>query len=340
MKLKLFSTAPLKGEGLSFLESVADVTQDPWADHVPARFYDPKDLADRLRSLEPDILVVEVDAVTAEVFAACPKLIAVGACRGDPWNIDVAAATAAGVPVLRAPARNAEAVAEFALALALAVGRRVVAADADVRAGEWVVDGKIAYQRFLGSELSGRPVGVIGLGAVGRIFARMVSALGCPVLAYDPYAPPEAFEAGNAKPASLEEVLSQSDVVSLHAVVTPETRGLIGAEQLGWMRPGAIVINTARAQLMDQDALVSALESGKLGGAGLDHFVNEYIPPDHPLTRLPNVVLTEHIAGATVETISRQTRIIADGIASLLEGRQPEHLVNGDVWEHRRELAR
>jgi len=338
MKPTLYSTAPLRGKGLELLRQFANVIEDPWDVHVPVRFYDPDALAEKLKEVNPTFLVVEVDGVTRPVIEACPSLVAIGACRGDPWNVDVAAATEAGVCVLRAPGRNAEAVAELALALALAVRRRIVDADRDVRAGNWVVDGRIAYQRFQGKELPGSVVGVVGFGAVGQAFARLARGLGCRVLAHDPYAPAEAYEKLGVAQSSLEEVLSGAGLVSLHAAVTPESQGMIGAEQIGWMPEGAVLINTARAGLVDQDAMLAALESGRLGGAGLDHFPNEYIAPDHPLTRIPNVVLTPHIGGASFETIDRHTAIIARGIADVMEGKRPGQLVNGDVWDRRRTL--
>jgi D-3-phosphoglycerate dehydrogenase len=145
------------------------------------------------------------------------------------------------------------------------------------------------------------------------------------VIAHDPYAPDATH--------SLDALLAEADVVSLHAVVTPETAGLIGAAQFAAMKDGAIFVNSARAQLHDTDALVAALEQGKLAAAALDHFVGESLPVDHPLCAMDNVVLTPHIGGATYDTEANHSRLIADGIVTLLAGGRPDNLVNPEVLD-------
>jgi D-3-phosphoglycerate dehydrogenase len=145
------------------------------------------------------------------------------------------------------------------------------------------------------------------------------------VIAYDPYSPDATH--------SLDDLLVESDVVSMHAAVTPETAGMIGAEQLARMKDGAIFVNSARAQLHDTDALVAALQQGKLAGAALDHFVGENLPVDHPLCAMDNVVLTPHIGGATYDTEANHSRLIADGIVALLAGDKPDNLVNPEVLD-------
>src|SRR5947208_15882979 len=164
---KALVTAPFRGEGLDTLRRLAEVVYDPWIEQQPLRMYDAEGLAERTRAEGATIVVVEGDACGPPLFAI-PGLLAVGSCRGDPNNVDVGAATAAGVPVLRAPGRNADAVAELTVALLLACTRRVVAADRDVRAGQTYRDGTIPYQRFRAWQLAGRTAGIVGLGAVGR----------------------------------------------------------------------------------------------------------------------------------------------------------------------------
>ena len=320
---KALVTAPFRGEGLRTLESVAGVVYDPWIDQRPLRIYDGAQLAARVRTEEADILVVESDFVSGEVLE-CP-LTVIGSCRGDPSNVDLAAATAKGIPVLRAPGRNADAVAELAVALLFAVSRHVVAADRDVRAGEIYAQGLIPYQRFRAWELAGRTAGVVGLGAVGRATRWRLQGLGMRVITSDPFNP-EATH-------TLDDLLAESDVVSLHAAVTPETEGLIGAEQFARMREGALFLNTARAALHDMDALVAALDSGHLGGAALDHFPGENLPADHPLCAMRNVVLTPHIGGATYDTEANHSRMIADDIVRLLAGKMPANIVNPEVLD-------
>jgi len=314
-------TAPFRGEGLATLESIAEVVLDPWIDHRPLRLMDGEQLAARIVAERADIIVVESDFVQGPVFEL--PLVAIGACRGDPNNVDVAAATAARIPVLRAPGRNADAVAELSLALLLAVDRNLLPADADVRAGRVYADGLIPYQRYRAWQLAGRTAGVIGLGAVGRATAWRLAGIGMRVISCDPYNPDATH--------SLDALLEEADVVSVHAVVTPETTGLLGAAQFARMREGAIYLNTARAALHDQDALVAALRSGHLGGAGLDHFPKEHLPVDHPLCSMPNVVLTPHIGGATYDTEANHSRTIADDLVRLLAGERPLHIVNPEV---------
>ena len=314
-------TAPFRGEGLDTLERLADVVYDPWIEQQPLRIYNSEQLAERIESEGANVVVVESDSVKGPVLEL--PLVAVGSCRGDPNNVDVAAATARGIPVLRAPGRNADAVAELTVALLFAVNRGVVRADRDVREGEIYRDGTIPYQRFRAWQLAGRTAGLVGLGAVGRATRWRLEGLGMRVIAHDPYADDATH--------TLDDLLAEADVVSMHAMVTPETQGMIGAEQFARMKDDAIYVNTARAMLHDTDALVAALESGRLGGAGLDHFEGEHLPSDHPLQSMSNVVLTPHIGGATYDTEANHSKLIADGLEQLLGGGKPDNLVNPEV---------
>ena len=318
---KALVTAAVRGPGLDLLGELADLTLDSWLDQPNLRIYNAEQLAERAGEVGADIVIVESDKCAAPLFAR--DLIAVCSCRGDPNNVDVEAATEAGVPVLFAPGRNADAVAEITVGLLFAATRQIVAADADVRTGDIYKDGTMPYQRFRAWELAGRTVGLVGLGAVGRATRWRLRGLGLEVIAYDPYA---------AEPTvGLDELLERSDIVSLHAPVTPETTGMIGAEQFAAMRPGVVFLNSARAALHDTDALVAALRSGQVSAAGIDHFEGEYLAPDHPLTEFPTVVLTPHIGGATYDTESNHTRIIAEDLLRLRAGVRPRHIVNPSV---------
>jgi D-3-phosphoglycerate dehydrogenase / 2-oxoglutarate reductase len=314
-------TAPFRGEGLEKLRHLADVVYDPWIEQQPLRMYNADQLAERIEQENANVVIVESDSVKGPVLDL--PLLAVGSCRGDPNNVDVSAATARGIPVLRTPGRNADAVAELTVALMLAVNRGVVRADGDVRAGEIYRDGTIPYQRFRAWQLAGRTAGLVGLGAVGRATRWRFEGLGLRVIAHDPYADDATH--------TLDDLLAEADVVSMHAVVTPETEGMIGAPQFDRMKDGAIYVNTARAMLHDADALVDALRSGKLAGAGLDHFEGEHLSTDHPLASMPNVVLTPHIGGATYDTEANHSKLIADGLEQLLGGDKPDNLVNPEV---------
>jgi D-3-phosphoglycerate dehydrogenase / 2-oxoglutarate reductase len=314
-------TAPLRGPGFAKLRELTDVVYDPWIDQSPLRIYSAEQLAERISAEAADIIVVESDSVRGPVFDL--GLRAIASTRGDPNNVDIGAATAAGIPVLNTPGRNADAVAEMAVALLLAASRHLVAADADVRNGNMFRDGSIPYQRFRGAEIAGRTAGLVGLGAVGRALRWRLTGLGLRVIAYDPY--------HDEAQHSLDDLLGEADIVSLHAPVTDDTEGMIGAKQFGAMRDGVVFINTARAQLHDTDALVDALLAGKVGAAGLDHFAGEWLATDHPLTGMSNVVLTPHIGGATWDTEARQAQMVADDLEALLGGGTPAHIVNPEV---------
>lgn len=318
---RVLSTAPLRGEGLDRLRRMGDLVYEPWIEQTPLRMYSSSQLAERIGAEGIDALVVESDLVGSEVFAHPVRVVA--ATRADPVNIDLAAATRAGVPVLRCPGRNAEAVAELAIALLFSLARQILPADGDVRSGEIYRDGTIPYQRFRSWELKGQTAGLVGLGAVGRALKWRLEGLGLTVIACDPYS--------DLPTVGLDDLLARSDVVSMHAPVTDETVGMIGKDQFEAMRPGALYLNTARAKLHDTDALVAALVEGRLAGAGLDHFEGEHLPMDHPLVSMTNVVLTPHIGGATWDTECRQATMVADDLAHILAGDKPVNLANPEV---------
>jgi D-3-phosphoglycerate dehydrogenase len=315
-------TAACRGPGLEALRKVCDVVDDPWLDHNPLRIWDGDALAERVDEVGATVLVCEADFVSGAVLDRPLRVI--GSTRGDPTNVDIAAATVRGIPVLHTPGRNADGVAELAVGLLLAVTRHVLAADRDVRAGEVFRDGTIPYQRFRAWQIAGRTAGLVGLGAVGRAVRWRLVGLGMRVISFDPYAPEATHD-------SLDKLLADSDVVSMHAAPTPETLGMMGAAQFAAMAPGVIYLNTARAGLHDLDALTDSLVSGHLGGAGLDHFDGERLPVDHPLTKLDQVVLTPHIGGATYDTEVNHTTMIVEDIARVLRGERPRHCANPEV---------
>jgi len=323
---RAFVTAPMRGAGFDKLKLLADVVYEPWIDQEPLKIYDGPGLAERLKALGADIAVVEADFVSGPVFDL--PLRAIAATRGDPNNVDVEAATAAGIPVLRTPGRNADAVAELAVGLLLAVVRRILPADRDVRELEVFRRGTIPYQRFRGWELAGRRAAIIGYGAVGRALHWRLAGLGMDVVLYDPYV--------EAAGHDLRAAVRDADVVTLHAAVTPETVGFFGPEQFSWMRPGSVFLNTARAKLHDMAALVEALEPGRLSGAGLDHFEGEMLPAGHPLLSMPNVVLSPHIGGATTDTEARGAQTVADDLEALMAGKVPDNVVNPQVLRQSR----
>ena len=284
------------------------------------------------------VAVTQMAPFTAEVFANAPDLRLISVCRGGPVNVDLEAATKAGIIVSFAPARNAVAAAEFAIGLMLSAMRRIVTTDSELKAGNWRGD----YYAFenTGLELDGATVGLIGYGAIGRIVARVLLAFGATVLTYDPYANAAAIAADGVEVVALDELLRRSSVVSLHARLTPETQHLLNAENLALLPHGAVLVNSARGGLLDYAPLPDLLRSGRLGALALDVYDVEPPPPEWPLFAAPNVVMTPHLAGATQQTAHRAASIVSADIARFLAGEKPLHVANPLVWDALAETAR
>jgi D-3-phosphoglycerate dehydrogenase len=272
---------------------------------------------------QADALVVRSEThVTAAVLESAPLLRVIGRAGAGVDTIDVAAATERGIVVVNAPGGNAVAAAEHTLALLFALVRRIAAADASMKRGQW---GRSAY---VGTELSGKTLGLIGLGRVGSEVARRALGLDMRVLVYDPYVPDEHARRIGLQPTELDPLLEASDFVSLHVPLTEATRGIVGAAHIAHMRPGAYVLNCARAGLIDEAALLAALDEGRLAGAAIDVFSNEPVHPDDPLPRHPKVVATPHLGASTVEAQANVAVQIANEVLAVLEGRPAQFAVN------------
>jgi D-3-phosphoglycerate dehydrogenase len=247
---------------------------------------------------------------TERVIAACPNLGLISIWGTGTDNVDLAACSARNIVVANTPGVNAHAVAEHAMALMLSVTRAIPAMDAAVRAGQW--------PRRLLTQLEGKTLGVIGFGAIGSRVAALAAPFGMRVLV-STWGPDDGrATAVGARHVPLETVLRESDIVSLHMRLTAETRGILGRAQLGLMKPSAFLINTARADLVDRDALLDALRSDRLAGAGLDVFHEEPLAADDPLLSLSNVVLTPHDSGMTSEMIDLGLRRAVENVSSFL----------------------
>jgi D-3-phosphoglycerate dehydrogenase len=247
-------------------------------------------------------------------------------------NVDLEAATEMGIVVTYTPGANADSVAEHTFALLLGLVRKIALADRSIREGNWGSD------EFMGFELSGKTLGIVGLGAIGSRVAKRALAFGMDVLAYDPYVEGERASSFGARRVDLETLLRSSDVVSLHASLTPETMHLLSARELGMMKRTAILVNAARGQLVDEEALAQALEGGRLLGASLDAFRYEPLPSDHPFLKARNVLLTPHIAAFTREALSRGDKILANDLVSVIRGKRPIYVANPKVLERLRDL--
>ena len=230
-------------------------------------------------------------------------------------SVDIVAAKQHGIVVCRTPGVNRDAVAEMALALGLAAARRVVEVDRRIRAGE-----KVARPDFLALETEGKTVGVIGVGNIGsRVARKWASAFNARVIGYDPYVADFSFE----KKSTLDELLREADLVTLHVPLTDETRRMIGAREIALMKRNAVLVNTCRGGVVDEAALYEAMKAGHLFGAGLDVWDVEPPPKNHPLLTLPNVIATPHAAGNTFETQARSALWVAQQVVDVLQGKPP-----------------
>ena len=321
--------APFTSSCLETLRQSIEVTHESWL--RSRRLYGPDKLASRLNEERVGILVIESDFVFEEVLEQVDSLRFVGICRGATNHVDVEAATRRGVVVVNTPGRNAQAVAEHALGLMLALARRIPAAHRYVAEGRWQNPVE-PYLNMRGVELAGRTLGIVGLGAIGRRLAAICAALGMTVTAYDPYI---ADAAPWVALLDLDELLALSDFVSLHVPPTEQTEGLLDSRRIALMKPVAYLINATAPSVLDQDALVDALRERRIAGAAFDVFETHPVAPHNPLLALDNVVLSPHLGGATQETVERHSRMIADDILRFLRGERPQNLVNPDVWQRR-----
>jgi len=268
------------------------------------------------------VLVTHLAPLSRQIFEALPDLKFVVVSRGGPVNIDMVAARDHGVTVVNTPGRNASAVAEFTIGAIIAETRNITVGHDALRKGDY--RGDLYRADVAGDELSDMTVGVIGYGNVGTKVVKLLRAFGTKVLVCDPYVQLDPVDvADGVEKVGLHDLLSRSDVVSLHPRVTDETRNMINAETLGMMKKGAVLVNTARGPLMDYDALYDVLTDGHLRGAMLETFAIEPTPPDWPLLQLPNVTLTPHIAGASVKTVRIAAVKAAEEVRRWLAGEPP-----------------
>lgn len=304
------------------LEQIAEITVSPRYGLASAR--DPSVVAAGLDGAWATIAGSE--PYTREVFSAAPDLKAILRFGTGSDAIDIDAATGAGVAVVTTPGVNAEAVADMALGLILASVRGLMRLDAAVRSGAWRAEGPTR-------DLAGATVGVVGLGAIGRAVTRRLRAFGCRVLALEPNPDVDFCTENAVELTGLEEMLPQVDVLTLHAPLTPTTRRLIAARELELLPRHAILVNTARGELVDQAALVSALENGQIAGAGLDVFEHEPVPPGDPILAAPNTLLSGHVSSYTELGLGRMGEAVVANLTEVVAGRLPPSCLNPTAWD-------
>ncbi len=283
---------------------------------------------DRLKDATIAVANRERIPLKAPLFDRLPHLEMIAQTAGGGSHLDLAAATERGILVTGTSGASAS-TAELTIGLILAAMRRIPYGDAELRAGRW--------SQFVGRELAGKRLGIVGMGRIGSQVARVCVAMGMSVQAWSPSLTDERAAAVGATYQDLETLLAVSDVVAVHLRLTPDSRGLLSREKLALMKPSALFVNTARAALMDEDALVEMLQSGRLWGAALDVFAEEPLPPGHPLLRLPNVVLTPHIGWVAEESYRVFIEGVVENILAYLDGRPVPVPLNPDALEHRRQ---
>src|SRR6476661_4762376 len=267
------------------------------------------------------LLVRSATRVDAEALGHGRRLKVVARAGVGLDNVDVPAATERGVMVVNAPTSNIVSAAEHAIALLLAVARRIPAADASLRSGQW------KRSSFGGVELSGKTIGVVGLGKIGQLVAQRLAGFATELIAYDPYASPARAAQLGIELVDLDELLSRADAISIHLPKTPETLGLIGADQLAKTKPGVLIVNAARGGLVDEQALADAVRAGQVGGAGIDVFATEPCTAS-PLFELPQVVVTPHLGASTAEAQDRAGTDVARSVLRALRGEFVSDAVN------------
>lgn len=315
---------PIHEAGIAALERIG----------LSPRFASQPDMKTVAREITDAVAVITRNAgLNREAISEAKELRVIGNHGVGVDPIDVAYATEQGIPVVNTPFTNAQSVAELAVTLALAVTKHLVVADKATRSGNF----SFKHQASI-VELGGKTAGIIGYGIIGQRTAAMLrTAFNMTILVYSPSANADTLnELGIKKCETLPELLKNSDLVSVHVPLTSQTRALIGEVEFKQMRPNAIFINTARGPVVDEQALLRALQARQIFGAGLDVYLDENMPLDDPLLRLENVILSPHIGGASREALKRTAEKVVEQMAKALGGVKPEHLINPLVWAKRR----
>jgi D-3-phosphoglycerate dehydrogenase len=348
--MKLLITARMESSDLEKLKGLfSDIEIAGWGkDKIKLS---ENEMIDRLK--DKDAVIIEFEPMTEKIISAAKHLKLIACCRNEPEaNVDVEAATARGIPVLSGVGRNAISVAEFNFGMLLSLARNIAKTDyllkkTDEITGinysrndqlkgpsEWSLDANAPFNRFGGPELFGKNLGIVGLGTIGRVTANMGRAFGMQLLIFDPYVNEQSIkEQFQGRKVSLESLMEESDFVSLHAKVTEETKQLINYHYLSMMKLSAYLVNTARAAIMDYDALYRILKERKIAGAALDVYPNEPIMKDNPFLKLDNVLLTPHLAGSSHDIPMHHSRMVTEDVLLYFANQRPKRIMNPVVLE-------
>lgn len=311
---------PLYKPGMDAIEGKADliIPNDGDSDHI---------LSDLQKA---DGFILRIGKIDRKAIEACPKLKVITRPGVGVDNVDVKAATERGIPVVICPAANTRSVAEHTVALIFACAKNLVESDVETRKGNFGIRNKYAAV-----EVFGKTVSVIGFGNIGKTVAQMCHALGMKVVAYDPFVKKDAVEAlGYVHSTDLAEAFAAADFVSLHMPSLPETRGMVNDALLGKMKKSAFLVNCARGDIVDEDALFKALSANVIAGAAVDVLAAEPMKADHPLMALGNFIVSPHIAGQTQEATAAIVKLAVEGTLAVLKGEKWPHVCNPEVWSH------
>ncbi|MDR1863818.1 MAG: hypothetical protein LBQ67_07855 [Treponema sp.] len=336
-KIKAAVTAPIVEKYLKEMEQYCDIKLGGYA--VNGVYMPEDELIGFLEGSE--VLVVEFEDVTRRIIENSRSLRLIVCVRGNPVNVDTEAAEERGIPVVYTPGRNANSVAEYIVSSMISVSRHLGRANHEIKNGRyvdeetedvfkcaedddvlWLMNARDSpYREYRGIEITGRVLGFVGFGAVGIRTVELLSGFDMQFIACDPYCPPETAAKYGVELLAMNEVFERGEFIALCCKVTSETIGMIGSEQFSRMRKDAYFINTARGSIVRQKDLVEALEQKKFAGAVLDVFWREPPPKNHPLLKMPNVLITPHIAGASSDVTVRQSRMAAEDLSNYAQGR-------------------
>ncbi len=331
--MRAFITASISDDVLEKLKKKVEVTYESWRE-TGNIYFDVNEMIEKLKDYDIFITVAD-DLKKAELFEKT-NLKLIGSCRGDPFNINLNAATVNKIPVIYTPLRNVDAVAELTVGLIISLARNLTQLDKFLHSDEFEIidfeDWIKCYNRFMGSELLNKTIGIIGFGQIGQRVAERIKAFGVDILVYDPYVLDEIVEDFGEK-TDLDTLMKKSDFVTIHAAATDDNDNIINEERIKMMKNSAFLINLAKGSLVDYEFLYGALKNRLIAGAALDVFPLEPLDEDNEFLELDNVIVLPHIGGNTVEVIQRQSEMLLDDIINWLDKKVPLHVLNPEVFE-------
>lgn len=330
--MKALITANISKESLNELKNLMEITYEPWRE-TGIIYFDVKELVEKLE--EYDIFITEADDLKKEALFENTNLKLIVSCRGDPFNINLKAATKKNIPILYTPLRNVDAVAELTIGLMLILARKLHFVDRIIHSDEFEIIEFEDYVKYLnefqGIELKGKKVGIIGLGQIGRRVADRLKSFEVDLLIYDPYINETIIKEYGEK-VEFDCLMKESDFITIHAIATDENENLINEDRIRKMKKTAFLINTSKGSIIDYDALYNALKDEKIGGAALDVFPLEPIDEDNEFINLKNAIITPHIGGNTEEVVKRQSKILLNDIKTWLKGEKPQYVMNPEIF--------